>query len=156
MRPEFATTLHKQIAYTYSQEKNYAKVMEHLQKVLDAEPGNVEVKTLMALEAIEGGMLEKGLEILNSIDPAQITSPDVYFNVGVKFRNVDKAPEAVEYFTKAIGVDAGYVDGYMQRGLTYLGMGKTAEAKADFQKVIELAPDGPNAELAKKALESLK
>jgi hypothetical protein len=40
--------------------------------------------------------------------------------------------------------------------MTYFGMQKLAEAKADFQKVVELAPTGPQAETAKKVLEQLK
>ena len=48
------------------------------------------------------------------------------------------------------------MDGYFQRGLAYLGLQKTAEAKADFQKVIELAPTGAQAETSKKALQQLK
>jgi len=52
-------------------------------------------------------------------------------------------------------VDPAYVDGYFQRGLAYLGLQKTAEAKADFKKVIELAPTGAQAETAKKALEQI-
>jgi Tfp pilus assembly protein PilF len=55
-----------------------------------------------------------------------------------------------------VAVDPTYVDGYFQRGLAYLGQQKMAESKADFQKVLELAPGTPQAETAKKALEQLK
>lgn len=156
LRPDLGAVLHKQIAYTYSQEKNYPKVLEHLQKILDVEPANIEVRTLMALEAIEGGMLERGLELLQAVDEAAIKSPEVFYNVGVKFRNLDKREEAVLYFTKALAVDPTYVDGYLQRALTYFGLQRMAEAKADFQKVAELAPGTPQAELAQKALADME
>jgi hypothetical protein len=35
-------------------------------------------------------------------------------------------------------------------------MGKTAEAKTDLKKFLELTPQGPEADLARKALEQLK
>jgi regulator of sirC expression with transglutaminase-like and TPR domain len=70
--------------------------------------------------------------------------------------NAQKPEEAIRYLNKAVTVDPAYVDGYFQRGLAYLGLQKTAEAKADFQKVIELAPTGAHAETAKKALQQLK
>jgi TolA-binding protein len=48
------------------------------------------------------------------------------------------------------------VDGYFRRGLAEINLGQTAEAKADMQKVIELSPSGPQAELARKAVEQLE
>ena len=61
----------------------------------------------------------------------------------------------MQYFTKAIGLDAAYVDGYFQRALAYLKLGRTAECRADFEKVLSLAPDGPQAPLARKALQQV-
>jgi regulator of sirC expression with transglutaminase-like and TPR domain len=70
--------------------------------------------------------------------------------------NPANANLAVDYLTRAVTLDPKYVDGYMQRALAYLGMQKLAEAKADFKKVVELAPGTPEAETAQKALASLK
>lgn len=42
-----------------------------------------------------------------------------------------------------------------RRGLAYLGQGKTAEAKADFQKVVELQPTSEMGAMSKKALDQL-
>lgn len=156
MRPDLATTLNLQIARCYKQEGNIEKQLEYLQQVLDAEPANSDIRALMAMEAIEAGQLERGLALLEGLDASAITNPDVYFNIGVGFLNRNKPDEAVTYFTKALAVDPAYLDGYFQRALTYLGQQKLAEAKSDFEKVVELAPEGPQAETARKALEQLK
>ena len=156
MRPDLANTLNVQIARCYKQEGNLEKEVEYLQKMLDADPTNNDVRTLMAMEAIEAGMVDKGRELLDSLPPDAIKNPDVYFNVGVSFLNKNDQEQAVTYFSKAIALDPAYVDGYFQRGMTYFGMQKLAEAKADFQKVVELAPTGPQAETAKKVLDQLK
>ena len=47
-------------------------------------------------------------------------------------------------------------DGYFRRGLAYLGAGKSAEAKADLNKFLELQPTGAQADLARKAVEQIK
>jgi hypothetical protein len=47
------------------------------------------------------------------------------------------------------------VDGYFQRALAYLKLGRTAECRADFERVLSLAPDGPQAPLARKALQQV-
>ena len=48
------------------------------------------------------------------------------------------------------------MDGYYQRALAYLKLGRTAECRADFEKVVALSPDGPQAALARKALEQVR
>ena len=156
MRPDLALTLHEQIARCYGQEGDYEKELEHLQHLLDADPTNTTLKALMAQEALKGGMLGRGMALLKQIDDSTITDPDVFFNVAVLFLNQQKVEEAIPYLTKAVTVDPSFVDGYFQRGLAYLGLQKHAEAKADFRKVLELAPEGPQAETARKALEQIK
>jgi Tfp pilus assembly protein PilF len=116
----------------------------------------VNLKLIAAQEALRGGMLDKGLEMLKGIDDSSIKDPEVFYNVAALLLNAQKPTEAVEYLTKAVTVDPAYVDGYFQRGLAYLGQGKMAEAKADFNKVIELAPTSTQADTAKKALAQIK
>ena len=148
--------LHIRIARALSQEGQYEKELEHLQAVLDMDPADTQILSLMAQEAIKGGMLEKGMGLLSKLDEASVKDPAVYFNVGVLLLNQQKQPEAIQYFTKSVAVDPAYVDGYFQRGLAYLGQQKMAEAKADFQKVLELAPGTPQADTAKAALGQIK
>ena len=156
-QPSAASALHFRIARALSQEQQYEKELEHLQAVLDTDPTNTQVITVMAQEAIKGGMLDKGMALLGRVDETQVKDPNVFFNVGVLFLNQGKQDEAVKYFSKSVDVDPSYVDGYFQRGLAYLGQQKMAESKADFQRVLSLAPAGsPQAETAKKALDSLK
>jgi tetratricopeptide (TPR) repeat protein len=148
--------LHRQIAFCLSREKNYLEELEHLQAVLELEPQNIDVKMLLASEAIEGDLIEKAVEVLATVPDSAVTSPDIFYNIGVSFRNKNKGDAAIVYFTKSVVLDPTYVDGYFQRGLTYFGQQKLAEAKADFLKVVELAPAGPQGQTARQALEQLK
>lgn len=156
LRPDLATTIHQRIGFAYIQEKEYAKGLDHLQKVLDAEPANATVRGIMAQAALEGGMLDRGMELLAGIDESSVTNPDLFFNIGVNLVNANKPEDAIGYFTKAVTLDPAYADGYFRRGLAYMGVGKMAEAKADFNKLLELKPTGPEADLARKAVEQIK
>jgi tetratricopeptide (TPR) repeat protein len=163
LKPELGSTLHELIARCYSQEGNYAKAVEHLEKVIAEQPANVTLRVLAAQEALRGNMLDKGMLLLSGIDDSAVKNPEIFYNIAVILRNHPDAPgettntaKAVEYLGKAIALDPRYVDGYMQRGLAYLGLQKLAEAKADFQKVVELAPGTPQAEMAQKAIASLR
>jgi len=156
LRPELATTIYQQIGFSYIQEKQYEKAVEYLEKVLAADPANVQIRAIAAQAALEGKMVDRGRQLLSGLDETKITNPDVFFNMGVNFFNAGETNDAIAYFGKAITVDPKYVDAYYRRALGYLGQGKTAEAKADFQKVVELQPEGDMAGMAKKALEQIK
>jgi tetratricopeptide (TPR) repeat protein len=156
LKPELSVTLHEMIARCYSQEGDYAKAAEHLQFVVDADPTNVKLKILLAQEALRGNQLERGMAVLKTIDETAVSDPEIFYNVAVILLNQNRSDDAIPYLTKSVTLDPSYVDGYFQRGLAYLGQGRNAEARADFGKVVELAPTSPQAETARKALEQIK
>ena len=136
--------------------RRYEPALAHLQKVLDADPANVQIRGIAAQAALEGGMLDRGLELLKGIDETAIKSPDLFFNIGVNFLNANQPEQAIAYFTKAITVDPGYADGYFRRALAYVQINRIAEARADLGKLLELAPEGASADAARKTLEQLE
>jgi len=101
-------------------------------------------------------MAERGAALAAEVDRSAIKDPDVAYNLGVQLLNAGKAAEAASFFSQSIALDAGYVDGYFRRGLAEINLGKMAEARADLQKVLDLAPSSAQAELARKAVEQLK
>ena len=155
LRPDLGAQIRRQIGFAYIQEKQHARAVEELKKVLEAEPDDHAVRAIAAQAALEGGMLEEGRVLLAALPADAIREPDVLFNIAVAFVSAGATEDAVQYFTRAIARDPDDVDGYFQRGLATLKLGRTAEARADFQKVLDLAPSGPQAELAKKALQQL-
>ncbi len=155
LRPDLAPIAYQQIGFSYVQEKQFDKAVEALEKVLATDPGNAQIRAIAAQAALEGRMVEKARSLLSGLDETQI-SADVCFNMGINFFNAGEVKDAIAYFTKTVAKDATYVDAYYRRALAYLGQGQMAEAKADFQKVVELQPDGEMATMSKKALEQLK
>ena len=156
LRPDLATTIHQQMGFSLVQQKKYPEALEHLQKVLDADPANAPIRVIAAQAALSGGLVDRGLSLLKALDESAIKTPDVFFNLGVALINANRPEDAIPYFDKSIALDAAYADGYFRRGLAYLQLGKMAEAKADLQKFVELAPTGTEADLARKALTQLK
>lgn len=156
LRPDLAPRIHQQIGFAYIQEKQPGKAVEELERVLGAEPDNAQVRAIAAQAALEGRMTDKGRELLAGLPDGVIRDPDVFYNIAVNFVGAGLAEDAVRYFTKALALDPEYVDGYYQRALAYLKLGRTAECRADFGEVLALSPDGPQAELARKALEQIR
>lgn len=95
--------------------------------------------------------------MLASIDESKITDPTVLVNAGIALLNDMKTEEALPWFDKAIARFPAHPDSYYYRGTSYLSLGKTAEARADLEKYVSMAPaDAPELAIAKKILESMK
>lgn len=145
------------VARSYYGEGNKPAAIEHLRKALAEDPANVEVTLLLGNTLMEVGQADESRKILASIDESKITDPTVLLNAGIALLNDKKHDEAVQWFDKAVIGFPSHPDGYYYRGITYLSLGKTPEAKADLEKYVSLAPaDAPELATAKKILESLK
>jgi tetratricopeptide (TPR) repeat protein len=94
-------------------------------------------------------------------DPS--AAAQAYFNTGAVLTNAGKADDALAAFDKCIAADPTKAEAYYQKGVNLLGKATlqgdktipvpgTVEA---FQKYLELAPTGPNAQNAKDLLASI-
>ena len=103
----------------------------------------------------------KTYELAAQADPSQVAQS--YFNIGAVLTNSGRPDEANAAFDKCLAADPNRVEAYYQKGLNLLGKATlqgdktiappgTAEA---FQKYLELAPTGPNADSAKALLASI-
>jgi Flp pilus assembly protein TadD len=82
--------------------------------------------------------------------------PDAQYNLGVCLTNLGESEAALTAFEKTIELDAGYADAYYQAGTILIGLNKKAEAVESLEKFLALAPDHPQAGLAKQLLDYLK
>jgi tetratricopeptide (TPR) repeat protein len=145
------------IARTYYGEGNKAAAIEQLRKASAEDPENIEVRMLLGTTLMEEGQAEEARQILASVDESKIADPTVYLNIGIGLINDRKHDEAVTWFDKAIKRFPEHADGYYYRGISYITLGKTAEAKADLEKYVSMAPpDAPELATAKQILASMK
>ena len=95
LRPDLATTIHQQMGFSLIQQKKYPEALEHLQKVLDADPANAPIRVIAAQAALSGGLIDRGLALLKALDESAIKTPDVFFNVGVALINANRPEDAI-------------------------------------------------------------
>ncbi len=110
---------------------------------------------LLANLYLENGQLDEGRQMIEKLPAGAITDSTAYVNVGILFLNKKNPADAITYFTKAISMNPKASDAYYYRGLAEAQSKKTAEARADFEQVITLAPDSPEAKDAKLMLDGL-
>jgi tetratricopeptide (TPR) repeat protein len=145
------------IARSYYGEGNRPAAIDHLRRALADDPGNVEVTMLLGNTLMEEGQADEARKVLDSIDESKITDPTVFLNAGIAMLNDKKSAEAFPWFDKAVTRFPAHADAYYYRGITQLSLGKMAEARADLEKYVAMAPaDAPELATAKKILETLK
>jgi regulator of sirC expression with transglutaminase-like and TPR domain len=150
------------MAQAYYKAGDLAKAISTLEQlnVVDPwttpDPGLTQRNILLVNLYLEHGDLEKGKALLERLPAAAVTDPTVYTNIGVLFLNKKNPTDALTYFTKAVDLDPKRAESYYYRGLTEIQLKKNKEAKADFEQVIALGPDTPEAKDAKEYLASLR
>jgi tetratricopeptide (TPR) repeat protein len=108
---------------------------------------------------------QKALEQCNQA--ATVPGADVakcYYNIGAILTMAGKVDDANSAFDKAIQANPQYAESYYQKAINLMGkatlnkdgtMNAPPEVAQNFNKYLELAPTGPNADTAKQMLASL-
>ena len=154
LRGDVAVTLHRQIGLAAVQMEDHRRALEHLAVVLVVDPGDVGTRSQMAQSAIVAGQFPRASELLR--DMPETAPMDVYYDVAVRFVNAERPEEAVEYFTKALALSPRHVDATFHRAMASLQLGRTADARADLRRFLELEPPGPRRDAARRALDQLR
>jgi Tfp pilus assembly protein PilF len=144
------------IARTYYAERQFDPAIEHLRKAAEKDPGNIDVKLLMANVLTEKGSADEARQILAAIDDTKITDPSTFLNAGIGLINQKKPEDAIAWFDKSIARFPQSADAYYYLGITQLQLGKNDAAKADLEKFVAMAPNAPEAATARGILEKLK
>jgi tetratricopeptide (TPR) repeat protein len=148
-----------------AQMADVVKAAEAYQKAIAIKPDDAAYHNNYALVLAKEKKFDDAQAELNKaaqLDPPQ--AGKYFFNLGAVYVNTGQNDPAVDAFKKALQADPNYAEAQYQLGIVLLGKatttadGKivpppgTAEA---FQKYLEMAPTGPNADAAKAMLETL-
>ena len=125
-------------------------------KVLEKEPENADILLLVGNCYANRDQADKAMEWYNKIDFEKITDPTVLFNIGTGFTKQGKFEDALKYYKRSVEVQKDFLDGLYQLGLTYLSLGKNAEAIPPFEDYLKIDPGSPRADQVKNFLEFLK
>jgi tetratricopeptide (TPR) repeat protein len=149
-------SLQQVLAQAYYKAGDVAKAIAMLEKVTAADPSNTPLALLLTNLYLENGQLDQGRAMLQNLPAGSVTDPTVYVNVGILFLNKNNPADALTYFGKAVDLDMTRPESYYYRGLAAVQLKKMKEAKADFEKVVELAPESAEGRDAKQMLADLK
>ncbi|MDX1630844.1 MAG: tetratricopeptide repeat protein [Thermoanaerobaculia bacterium] len=112
------------------------------------------LQTLVDLQ-LRSGHEEEADKYMALMPEGAKVSPETLLNTGIEAFNAGDLDKAIKFFDRAIQDNPDMADGYYYRGLAYLNQQKNAEAKSDFQKFMEMAPEHPKAEEVQQFLDYL-
>jgi tetratricopeptide (TPR) repeat protein len=143
------------VARAYFLEEQVDQAVATLQKALEIKPDDEETLRLM-VDLLVAAKRDKEAEPYIARLPAGTkVEATTLLNMGIKRYNDRNMEEALGLFERAVAEHPEMGLPYYYRGLAHIGLGHTAEAKADFQKFLELEPNHAKAADAREFLKSM-
>jgi tetratricopeptide (TPR) repeat protein len=131
------------------------KARASFQKVLDQEPNHLGSLVGMGDVLVEQKKLDEAVTFFEKAIEGT-TDSVIPFNVAEIYFNQGNTPKAIEYYQVASTRRPDWPEPHLKMAYAHLNAGNIDAAIASFQKVVEIAPGSPQAQMAEQALGSLK
>ncbi len=154
------------LAEAYDGSKQFDKAIATYQQAIGINPQDGDLHNNLGSDYANTGKIEDAkteFQKAAEINPAG--AAQYYFNYGAVLYNTGKMDEAAEAFKKCLSLDPKKADAYFWLGLALSGkMTTSPDGKVvtppgtleAFQKYLEIAPTGPNAEAAKAQIQIIQ
>lgn len=146
--------VHEFIGVAYREMGDYDAALAEFEKVLAEDPGAATTLISVGDVLVSQQKLDEAVEYFEKA-VGETTDAVVPFNVAEIYFDQGNAAKAIEYYQIAAEYKPEWADPPLKMGYAYLNTGDLDGAKSSFQKVVEVAPDSPQAQMAQAALSSL-
>ena len=145
-----------ELGILYSTQKN-PLAAGYLQTATKIEPNRTEGYYLLGMFYQEQENIPKAVETYEKLLTISPDYKEVYYNLGyVNLVYNNDFQKAASYFSKAISLDPAYIDAYFNRGYCYELMGDYINARKDYLKSLDLAPNYERSVIGLNRLDSLQ
>ena len=144
------------IAQTWYAESKAQEAIDTLKSALEIAPADAETLQLLINVLAASGREAESQQYIARLPQGQKVDPNILLNLGIEAYNKKDLDTALGKFDQVVRDHPDVPDTYYYRGLVYLNQGKNKEAAADFQKLLQIAPNHANAKEAKEFLDYLK
>jgi cytochrome c-type biogenesis protein CcmH/NrfG len=127
-----------------------------LQAVVARDPKNVQAWVQLGNDYFDTRQPQKAVEAYGRALELKPDDPDVMTDQGVMYRDLGQFEKAVQNFEQANRIDPKHVQSLFNLGVVHAhDLGQPKKAEEAWRKVIELAPQSPQAIQARQALQQL-
>jgi tetratricopeptide (TPR) repeat protein len=147
-------------AYTFAVDGGKQKALadktrEVYNEILGKQPGNLEVKTKMAMTYLSSAPM-KGVAMLREVLAKDPKNELALFNMGMLSIQSTQYAKAVEWLEKLVAVNDKHLQGNLLLGVAYLNTGDKTKARQQFEKVKKMDKDPSVQATVDSYLEELK
>lgn len=154
-KPETKGAILFGVAQAYAGEGKKKEAIKALEDSLVHKPGDEKVLRYLVRILVTEGREEEAQKYLAQLPQGATVDADTLLNMGIEKFNAKDLTGALERFDRVVKENPNLPDAYYYRALVYLNLEKVAEAKADFQKLLEIDPKHEKAEEVKGYLTEL-
>ena len=126
--------------FTYQNEQNYLKAIEHYSKAIKLNPRLSGVYNNRGNIYSSNGEFDRAIKDYNKAIELNPEFAEIYNNRGAAYDSNGELDHAIADYDKAIELNPKYAEIYNNRGATYSRKGEFDHAIADYDKAIELNP----------------
>ena len=133
-------------AYTFAVDRNKqnqlaSQAQENYLKVLDKDPGNLEVKNKLAMTYVSSSNPMQGITLLREVLRDDPKNEMALYNMGMLSVQSGQNDKAVERLEELVKINPDHTQGQLLLGIAFLNLGKKKDAREQFEKVKQLDND---------------
>lgn len=143
------------IARTYYLEDKEPDAIATLEKILAINPDHVDALKLLSSLLVSEGRTEEAQQYIARLPEGEKLDPNAILNPAIDKYNAGDLEGALADCDSVVANYPDFAEAYYTRGLVHLALTQNDLARADFQKLLELAPDYPKREEVEQYLDYL-
>lgn len=148
-------------AYTFAldqlkQDELAEKARQYFGQVLKKNPGNLEVKTKMAMTYLSSANPMQGITMLREVLNEDPGNESALFNLGMLSIQSGQYDRAIERLKELTAINPGHIQAQLLLGVAYVNKGEKKLAREQFEKVKQLDTDPAVQATADSYLKDLK
>lgn len=118
-----------------------SRAQSYYNKVLDANPGNLTVKTKLAMTYLTEANPMQAIGMLREVLASDPKNELALYNMGMLSIQSGQHDKAVNWLGQLVEVNPSHTQGHLLLGIAYMNSGSKVKAKDQFQKVKQLDKD---------------
>lgn len=140
-----------------SQQAQIQSRIAGIQRMLDADPGNLEALVQLGNDYFDTGNYEKAVEYYRKSLTINPSNPDVITDMAVAYRKIGNSQEAVNGFRKALDIDADHSIALFNLGLVLRDDLKDDKGAVEaWERFLQKAGDSPHAVMVRPWVKKLR
>jgi tetratricopeptide (TPR) repeat protein len=125
--------------------------------VADREPQNAEARVQLGNLYYDAERYDEAIVWYEAAQKLSPKNPDLSTDLGVSYYYTNQPDRALQQFERSLDIDPRHVKTWLNLGIVRaFGKQDLEGAAVAWQKVLEIAPDGPEGQAARRALESMR